>query len=488
MKKIFFAAVILFFTSCVFAQDKTEITVTADRQAKKKLKDQIASSEEEAAKQLKEMIKIEKLNAAKEKEERLQKIKSEALGRISLAFDYDLNFRAASYSNINYSSSSKIGSFIFAQHLSVNIVGKFDDNIEMSAKISSYGLSGKENAAFTMQYEDAGSAAFVETAFLTFRDYINYDIAYSVSAGKQPFSFGNGFIIGDNNNGLLGASAKIDFYREISFDLFAAKDNARNFDVYGGVVKIDLSPLLEIGVFQERNNTGFGYVKGVLDERSPIDRDDKTFYDLRISGGNEKYKYSIEAAKQLGKIVKSSSEISDYDVYAFAVEGSWKGKILNLFDADAKAVFSFSNSEGKNIFNPSFAKRYDGVKKIGYGTFAAANVSDVFFTLPSGYAGVNTFGFQLNSYPLNFLQVGAAWYFYSSSDAPAGAKANAFGEIYGAKGDLGSEADLSLKYSYKNYFDVTFDFALYLPPSDSADVFTNTQSSYLFQIGVISKF
>ena len=545
MKRIFFIAFILFFAGCVFAQSVQDITVTLDTRiengseeqhvafsesesekqrkkmsksekikAAKERKERSASSEgepekqrrkthkgeqhktvkekkvseDDADKQLKEIIKNEKIKTAKEKEEQLQKIKDEASGRISLSIDYDLNFRMASYSNTDYSSSLKSGAFIFAQYLSVNITGKFDDNIEMSAKIASYGLSGKDNDVFAMPYDNADSSVFIETAFLTFKDHINYDIPYSLFIGKQDFAYGSGFIIGDNNNGLLGARAKFDFYKELSLDLFAAKDNARDFDVYGGSVKIDLEPLIEIGFFGERNNTGFYYYKGILNENLPIERDDKVFYDLRITGGNEKYKYLIEAVKQQGKFVNASYETTDYDVYAFLLEGSWEGRMLNLFNSDAKAVFSFSNSENENVFNPSFAKRYNGVKKSGYGTLFAASASDTFLTLPQGYAGINTLGFQLNADILSYLKAGVAVYFYSASDAPAEAKSNILGDIFGAKGDLGNEIDFSVKYSYKNFFDITFDFALYVPPSNSKEIFINTQNSYLFQIGVVSRF
>jgi hypothetical protein len=488
MKKIFISAVILFFAGSAFAQRGSVIAAVSDRQAKAGAKEKVASSDDEAEMQLKEMIKSEKLKTKREREEKLNKIKEEALGRVSLSVDYDLSFRAASYSNIDYSSSSKTGAFIFSQYLSVNIIGRFDDNIEMSAKIASYGLSGKKNEVFFMPYENGASAAFVETAFLTFKDYVIYDIPYNVSVGKQSFSYGEGFIVGDNKTGLLGARAKFDFYKELTLDMFAAKDAARDFDVYGGTVKIDLKPSVEIGIFGERNYTGFAYSKGILNENMPFLRDDKIFYDLRIYGGNEKYKYSVEAAKQQGKYVNVSSETADYDVYAFSLWGSWRGTMLNLFDADAKAVFSFSNSQEENIFNPSFAKRYDGIKKTGSGTLFAASVSDSFLTLPRGYRGINVLGFSFNAYPLKYLQAGAALYSYSASDAPVGAKANVLNGLFGAKGDLGSEIDFSVKYSYKNYFDVTFDFALYAPPSAAGDVFIDAQNSYLFQIGASSKF
>jgi hypothetical protein len=481
MKKILLIAFVLVFAGCGFAQAQEARSGVPQRE-------RVASSDDEAQKQLKEIIKNEKLKAKKDKEERLNKIKEETFGRISLSVDYDLNFRAASYSNINYSSSSAQGAFVYAQHLSVNIVGKFDDNIEMSAKIASYGSSGKDDAVFFMPYAGRAYEAFAQTAFLTFKDHINYDIAYAASVGKQDFSYGDGFIVGDNNNGLLGARLKFDFYKELALDLFAAKDNARDFDVYGGSLKINLQPCVEIGFFGERNNTGRLYYKGVLNEDMPIERDDKIFYDLRITGGNEKYKYGIEAAKQQGNFSGVSLQTSDYDVYAFCLEGSWKGSVANLFDADATAVFSFSNSEGDNVFNPSFAKRYDGISKTGYGTLFAASVSDSFLALPQGYAGINTLGAKLNAYLLSSLKASAALYFYSASDAPAGVKAGALSGLYGAKGDLGTEMDLSVKYSYKNYFDVTFDFAIYLPPSETGGVFENSENSYLFQIGVISKF
>jgi hypothetical protein len=50
------------------------------------------------------------------------------------------------------------------------VIGKFDKRIEMSAKIASYGFSGKYDNAFAMPYEDKDFAFFLETAFLKFKN------------------------------------------------------------------------------------------------------------------------------------------------------------------------------------------------------------------------------------------------------------------------------------------------------------------------------
>jgi hypothetical protein len=112
--------------------------------------------------------------------------------KISLALDYDLQFRSASYSNIDYTSVKHKSTDIFSQYLSLNVIGKFDDRIEMSARLASYGFSGKYYNAFEMPYEDKYFSFFLETAFLTFRSEKDFSIPYTVYIGKQEFYYGSG--------------------------------------------------------------------------------------------------------------------------------------------------------------------------------------------------------------------------------------------------------------------------------------------------------
>ncbi len=413
------------------------------------------------------------------------------LDKISLIFDYDLNFRAASYSNVDYTSPKAVGDSIFSQYLSLNIIGKFEDRIEMSGKLASYGLSGKENPVFMMPYKEDDFSLFLETAFLTFKSAQNSVIPYKLYGGKQEFTAGDGLIVDGNNNGMLGFRGTADFFKNFTLDAFAAKADNYDFSVYGGSLKIKMAPVIEIGIYQERNNTGFEYEKGVLADTSTqtIRYDNKTFYDLRITGGNKKYKYRLEGAQQKGELVRSTAtaENTEYDAYAFVLEGSWSGTILKA-QSNAKLMFSYADAKGDNAFNPTLARRYNGLQRIGYGTLFAANSADSFFILPDEYGGINTLGAQFDVSPWNFLQTGIGFFLFSATDAPPDAGNPGFAEIYGAKADLGNEFDFFVKYSYKHYFDAGLSIAVYTPPSGDKSGFANNDSSYLFQLEVSSKF
>lgn len=418
-----------------------------------------------------------------------QETQEQLAGNVSLVLDYDLKFRAASYSNLDYSSENKISDNIFSQYLTLNIIGKFDDKIEMSAKLASYGISGKPytvNSVFLMPYENNNSSVFLETAFLTYK---NKDkVPFVIYAGKQEITQGDGLIIDGNNNGLLGVRGKADVLDSVDLDLFIAKDGGSDVTVLGVNAAIKkIFPKVEIGLYQERNNSGFMFTKGILDESLPINHDNKTFYNIRVAGENFKYGYKIELAKQTGELVRTSTDTVDYDNFALALEGTWKGKVLNR-DSNAKLLFSYASADGENYFNPSFARRYNGIKRVGYGELFAANNADSFLVLPHGYYGINTLGAAFDTKPFSFLQTGIAFYLYSASDVRVEAGDAGLASIYGAEADLGNEFDFYAKYTYKNYFDVGFSFAVYTPPSNSNDVFRNTDASYLFQIELSSKF
>ncbi|MDR1942242.1 MAG: trichohyalin-plectin-homology domain domain-containing protein [Endomicrobium sp.] len=460
------------------------------RQEQKSLEAQKKAQEEDAARQLEELVKKEKLRQKEERKKELQKLRDSLAGIVSLSVDYDMKFRGAFYSNTDYTSANKRSSDAYLQYLSLNIIGKFDGKIEMASKISSYGFSGKFYPSFAMPYERNDFSAFLETAFIKYKDNINYNTSYCVTVGKQAFSVGDGLIFDANNNGMLGARGALDFSNLFSIDLFAAKDNNKDFNIYGAALAIKTGALIEIGLYQEKNNTGYEYSKGIYvqDPAFKINYDNKTFYDFRITGGNQKYKYKIEAARQTGELVKSSFSAVEYDAYSFVFEGSWKGKILNKLNAGAALLFSYAGADNENAFNPTFTKRYDGAQRTGYGTLFAATASDSFLTLPRGYYGINTFAVKFEAFPMPSLQSGAGVFLYSASDAPANAYVSSIDEIYGAKGSLGNEIDFFIKYICGDYFDVTFDFALYTPPDDKRGIFANTEASYLFQIGISSKF
>ena len=489
MKFNVFILLFLFISVNVCAQDAAQGAAVSDKelQRQEEMQEKEHKKQEEAKKRAEK--KQEKEEQKLEREERRRKA-AEKEPYSALVLDYNLRFQAAAYSNLNYrDAETPEWENIFRQCLSVNIIGKFDDRIEMSAKLASYGLSGNQNEIFAMPYSDNGFSFFLESAYLNFRSEEYALIPYVFTVGKQYFSIGNGLIIDSNRNGFLGARAQADLPLMLSIDAFAAKVDKQDFNIYGGNVKIKTYPLIEIGIYQERNNTGFAYQKGILVDSAAyvIESDVKTFYNIALAGGKNKYNYRLEAAKQTGELVKTSSGTVEYDVYAFLAEGSWQGTFFKRA-SNAKIMFSYADAENENSFNPTFAKRYDGLQRIGYGTLFAANNTDSLLILPVGYGGINTIGAKFDIAPWNFLQTGIAFYMFSASDAPADAGDPGLAKLYGAKADLGNEFDFFVKYKYIDYFDAGFSFALYTPPSGADKVFSNTEASYLYQIEVSARF
>jgi hypothetical protein len=410
--------------------------------------------------------------------------------KISLVLDYNLQFRAAFYSNIDYTSIKTKSVDIFSQYLNLNVIGKFDDKIEMSAKLGSYGFSGKYYNAFEMPYEGRDFEIFLETAFITFKNEKSLSLPYKIYIGKQEFHYGNSFIIDGDNTDMLGAEVNIELSRFLTLDMFASKVSDENFNFHG--INFNFFSFIEFTVCQERNDSGYIYIKGLStknsgDDSNKIEYDNKTFYDICIANNGKKYKYAIEAAHQKGGILKDSTQKVDYDAYMFSLNGAWHGDMFRR-DTNASILFTYSGANGENCFSPTFAKRYNGLQRIGYGTLFAVNTTDSFIVLPKGYYGINTLGCSFDISPFNAFNSGVSYFFFSASDAPTNAGDSGFAKIYGAKADLGKELDFFVKYKYKNYFDIVFDFAWYMPPSKADKVFANINSSYLFQIGIVARF
>lgn len=346
------------------AMQEKEVLDKKQKEADEERQKREAKESAAALKEQKKLQKEQEKEAEKQKKEerRLQK-EREALetpvSKSSLVLDYDLKFRAASFSNLDYTSEELMSDNVFQQYLSVHIIGKFDDRIEMSAKLASSGFAGKLNPVFDMPYaeKDSDYSLFLQTAFLTFKSDAGSAVPYIFMVGKQEFTAGDGLIFDGNAGGMLGARGKTELTGFLEVDAFLAKVPNENFNIYGGTLKIKVNPVIEIGVYQERNGTKALYKKGIISEDPAdiIQYDNKTFYDLRLLGGNAKYKYKAEIARQSGELVRSSTDTVDYDTFAFMLEGSWTGKLFKM-PSNAKLLFSFANA-GKGDAFPDFYKK-----------------------------------------------------------------------------------------------------------------------------------
>ncbi|AKL97895.1 hypothetical protein [Endomicrobium proavitum] len=415
-------------------------------------------------------------------------VETDNSSKITLLIDYDLKFRALSYSNVDYTrpSNDKLSDTMFLQYLALEFNGQFDNRIDMNARVASYGISGRANNVFISPYLNNDYPVFLETAYLTYKSDSKSEIPFSLHVGKQDIYEGSGLIIGLINNGLVGMRGEVDFFNLFALEAFASKVDAANFDVYGGNIKLKTVPTFELGVYREYNDSGWEYEKGVR-ASTTSGYDDKTFYNFRIYSQEAKYKYNIEFAKQGGERFVSSTESVKYDSLAILIEGGLSGKIFNM-DSNAEVLFSYTDSKNGNVFNPTFARRYNGIGRVGFGNLFAANNADSFLILPDGIAGINTLGAKFDIFPWKFLQAGAGLYLYFASDAPPDASGAGLAEVFGAKADLGSEFDFFVKYFYQKYFDAGLNFSVYAPPSDPKNVFANHDNSYLIQFEVNAKF
>jgi len=411
------------------------------------------------------------------------------LGSLKFFIDYNLIFRALSYSNVDYTRAqgSEASGSVFSQYMTLDFTGQFENTIEMNARVASYGISGKTDGLFLSPYSSNDYSAFIQTAYVTFKNGDNKAfIPFSISAGKQNITAGSGLIIDSNQVGLAGVRANAEFFNYFAVDAFAAKIDTLDFDVYGGNISLKTAPTFELGVYSERNNSGYEFSQGVQSSTT-TGYDNKNFYDFRIYNKDKKYNYNIEIAQQGGQRFITSTDTVNYNSMAFLFQGGMSGRVLDM-KTNAGLLFSYTNSTEGNVFNPTFARRYNGIGRVGFGTLFAANNSDSFIALPDGFAGINTIGANLDVSPLKALTTGAAVYFYSASYAPAEASGAGLAQLFGAKADLGNEIDVFLKYNYLKYFDAGITFAIYMPPSDPNNVFANHDNSYLIQFEVNAKF
>jgi len=408
--------------------------------------------------------------------------------KMSLFLDYNLRLSGDIYSNIDYTSQKTVPANVLRQYMSIAVTGKFDERIEMSAKLAYYGVAGSNNSIFLTNYSRYNPSLFLQTAFLTYKGDPKAEIPFTLLAGKQEITYGSGLIIDSNANGMLALRGQADFFNSFSLDVFAGKLDNIDFTLFGGNIKLKMLPIIEFGIYGEQNRSGFAFNRGIYDPAPEfaIATDKKIFYNFRLSGEDKSYRYSIEIARQTGELVKSSTESFTYGMTAFLAEGWWQGKMFSA-KSNAGLIFSYNGTKEGYAFNPTFTKRYTEDGRTGYGFLFAASAADSFLILPAGFNGINTLGIKFDTEPLAFTQAGAGFFFYSASGAPSGGAAPGLAQVYGAAADLGSELDLFVKYRYRKYFSAGINFGMYMPPK-TASVFANTQNAYLLQLKVNAKF
>jgi hypothetical protein len=371
---------------------------------------------------------------------------------LSLGLDYRLrgiailnsDTQTAPQGNLNY----------YSQSAEAYLTSQLNQNTEAQLRVRSLNIWGLEGSGAPLtSYPAADGSFWVQRASLRLSQLAGNHVA--LTFGRQPFVLGEGVLVSDDGRGFNSLLAEMTFSRGITSKLFTAKINeslGQGGDSDLHVASLGLQRednLWEISWVREKTGSPTTYQLATgTTTASNIQRD---FFDIRFAGDLKDAYYRLELAlekgdAQIGAISNSISGSAQRIELGAQTDASRWGRfgVKGLY-ASGTGDDSGTPSEDES-FRPTFAKRWNGLERDGFGSYYGATLSDVFnpaapFSadgsgLPLGASGIKTLGLGLFTVQRVRWTFGLDYYMFDSRVKVSGENA------------LGAEADLSLIYRH----------------------------------------
>ncbi|MHB9155279.1 MAG: hypothetical protein ACYC5N_06240 [Endomicrobiales bacterium] len=412
-----------------------------------------------------------------------------ALCAESLSIETDYRLRGISYPNTDFDTGTSSDTLsYYSQRLQLSLAGKFNQGIEIGARLTALGVSGSTAttfALFPVPYPRTDFTPFVETAYLKITGFADQPI--DIIVGKQNLAYGSGLIISDNGQGFTALRLMGNYSTAVPFtdlvlplrgEIFTAKVKEgfrpeSDLDLNGGVISTVLQQnLWEFGYFEQKDFSGSTFSKGGNGVATATKAVVKQFFDLRFERKESISTLQFEIAKQMGYVSDTADNRITLDGIGYVASGELIGEKTKLGRVTAHALIAVFSGDGNpgvfsddKSFSPDFTRRHDGLEPAGYGELFAATPQGSFFPVPPSYSGINTLNLGMDFSPLYAWTLGADYFLYSASQGPRGApEASGFERLYGAEFSLGIELDLFVKYVHSKYVESRFSFSRYTPP------------------------
>lgn len=372
--------------------------------------------------------------------------------------------QTASRDNLNYYSQS-------AQiYLNTRLSPELDARLRVRS-LNVWGLEGTGTPA--TRYPAADGSPWIEQASIHIAGLAWRRM--SLTLGRQAFQLGDGMLVSDDGLGFNGLRADFRLPKGLDATLFAAKiaeslGTGDDSDLHAASFGFDQDATRwELSWVDEK--TGMASIYQLASGTTSATDVHRTSYDLRIFGDLKDAYYKLELAFQNGAArlgpggteTTLSGEGQRIELGAQTDSSRW-GRF------GVKAIYASGSGDDAGTptkdegFRPTFARRWDGLERAGYGAYYGATLTDVFNPLapfssnngagiPGGGSGIKTIGLGLFTVQKVRWTASLDYYAFDSRVKVAGLNA------------LGSEADLGLTFRHSGY--VSFNLvAAYFFPGD----------------------
>lgn len=396
---------------------------------------------------------------------------------IKLGFDYDLN--AVAIDNNDVQSDTKDSLNYYSHQLRAYLSGEIAPGIETGLRFQSVNIWGLEGSTQTpsTRYPSADGTPWIEQIYLHMPRLVGGHLALTV--GRQSILLGDGTLVSDDDLGFNAVRAQIRLPWKTGLDLFTAKiseglEKKTDFDLNGVVASLVRGDNhWDLAWVQETNDAPANYLLG--GSTQPVSRVNRTFYDLRLFGDLKDAYYTLELALGQGQASTPTGDIK-IQGQSEKIELGAQTDTVRFGRFGVKALYASGSGDDPDStdkdesFRPTFAKRWKGLQREGWGRHFAASMSDAYDSdhpfssegtgLPGTASGIKTLGFGVFTIQKVNWTGSIDYFTYDSRIKVSG------------QNSLGAELDLGLAYRYTGAVSFDFSSATFFP----GDVFGTSTS------------
>ncbi|MBL0057623.1 MAG: hypothetical protein IPP35_00505 [Elusimicrobia bacterium] len=391
---------------------------------------------------------------------------------LNLGLDYRL--RAIGIQNNDTQPDTRDNLSYYSHQARLYMTGWLNEDVEAGIRVQSvsiWGLEGSTSAPVS-RYPKTDGTPWIEQVYLHMPNLMNKHL--DITIGRQPIVIGDGMLVSDDQLGFNALRAKIALPRRASLDLFTAKiteslEGHNDSDLNGVVGALDQGDLRwELAWIQENNSGPSPYtLAGATTTAAHVVRN---FYDLRLFGNLKDAYYKMEVAMEKGDANVGPGGVNTTIAgLGERLELGAQSDTAKFGRFGVKALYASGSGDDPGTadkdeaFRASFAGRWDGLQRAGWGQHFGATLSDAYSPsspfsptdtgLPPGASGIKTMGLGIFTVQKIHWTGSLDYYTYDSRVKVAG------------QNSLGAELDAGLSFRYTGF--VTFNLGMaYFFPGD----------------------
>lgn len=382
----------------------------------------------------------------------------------------------------------------YDQRLQGYLITDLSKDVEATIRVQSitpWGLEGSTTSLAT-RYPNANGNLWVQNAFVRMPNIWKNRII--VTAGRQPIVWGDGHVLSDDELGFNAIRVQVKSpWRRVPFDtdFFTAKiaeglNAPGDIDLHGGMLSFDsksyhweLLGLIEKGDGSDNYQMGgetIPVTSGKLQREIYGARAITRLRDAYLKG-----EYYMQGGSFERGVNKTKYKLSGR-AYSIGLGAKQNTEKWGRFGAAAD--YSEGSGDDPNsptedeAFRPTFASRWSGLERTGYGRYFAATFSDAFSPgtpfapvestntgLPLGTSGIQAIHFGMEATPWSQWTFLFDYYQYKAMKNLSGKK------------DLGNEFDYGFIYRYSGLVNVRGNMSTF-SPGEAFPEATRQKASY----------